>query len=314
MKTHASIWLGVSLLGLCAGLGLACSEREPAAGEETAPALTALRQEITVARERIPRVFEAVQAVRQELPALDRAKRGRYAIVTPLLRSLGPEALLPMLEALLDEPDAALGDTARIAWRVGLLEAVGRLRDARSVPVLERMLDRASEPPVARAATEALGKLGTDRSIERLLRLARTPTAKGRAVLSGLGEARRLEVASFLGDVLRKRPDRETARVAIRSLRTLGNAWAWQTDAVAAAGDGDAVRRASAEILIGSFAASRGNDQLREAAAKALLVVDHPDTPALIEAARGRAGPAQSAALDELAERFADNPLHRYAR
>jgi hypothetical protein len=92
----------------------------------------------------------------------------------------------------------------------------------------------------------------------------------------------------------------------VKSLGHVGSAWAWKT--LADRSDEAASRETAARALVTAFVQYDG--EVREAAAKALLVVDDSHTVALIEAAR-RGAPADVAlALDELARRVANNPTH----
>ncbi len=88
-----------------------------------------------------------------------------------------------------------------------------------------------------------------------------------------------------------------------------GSAWAWKTPIVKASGDENAVRAAAARALIASYLRYEGETRL--AIGKAVLLVDHPDTPTLIAAQKKTARGEQIAALDELAAKFQKSPIHR---
>ena len=65
-------------------------------------------------------------------------------------------------------------------------------------------------------------------------------------------------------------------------------------------------RRPAAEALVRAFVSWDG--EVRQAASNALMVVDEPSTPTLIETAKKSASPEQQPPLDALAHRFANNP------
>jgi hypothetical protein len=113
-------------------------------------------------------------------------------------------------------------------------------------------------------------------------------------------------IAHTLADRLRGKPDDATAKHVVKSLGQVGNAWAWKT--LADRGDEPAARETAAKALVAAYVQYGG--EVREAAAKALLVVDDAHTTTLVEAARRGASPDVALALDELAQRLASNPTH----
>jgi hypothetical protein len=268
-----------------------------------------LAVEIDKARKEQPAAFSAVSTVKDRLPELEAHKRGRYANVGPLLKTIGPAALFPMLELIaFDGPSR--GDLSEAAWtafRSGLLEAVGVLRDPRAGPVLLAVLEgNEREFHVLRSAAEALGYLGDDSSTANLVALARTRGPKQEAVLAGMGSCRRLSVAQALASELAGHPAAGTAEYVVKSLGDVGNAWAWKTPGASAKGEEGAVRQTAARALVAAFISYGG--PVRQAASNALLVVDDPSTPALIRTAQQGASPDVSASLATLATRFERNP------
>lgn len=301
----------LSALGLLAGEAMAAEGVLIGSGRLPAAARTTLVAEIQKARAATPAAFDKLDDLRKQLPEIDAAKRGRLAAMTPALKALGTDALLPMLEELAVESDGrgSLTETAWLAWRVALLEAVGALRDPRSAAVLTAILESPqTELPIVQAAAEALGKLGTDAAAAKLSALAAVAGPKQAGVLAGMGECRRASIAGALAGAIAPLPaDGEAAKRILRSLGNVGSAWAWKTPVVAASGEEAATRKAAATALMGAFVASSGD--VRRLAADAILVVDDPSTPALIAAARKGASAALHAELDALAARFAQSPI-----
>lgn len=273
-------------------------------------ARTSLLGEIAKAKKESPAAFKALTQVHGRLPALDAQKRGRFPLVTPLLRSLGRESLMPMLEQIaVDAPARGeLSDAAWSAWRAGLIEAVGELRDGRSAPVLTAILDGdESDAMVVRAASAALGQLGDDASAQKLVSLSKSATgARLSAIVAGMGECHRAAIADALGGKLGAHPDDALAKTTVKALGSVGSSWAWKTPQVAVSGEEAPTRAAAAKALVAAFVAYEG--EVRAAAATQILVVDDPSTPALISAAKQSASPTLAAQLDRLAERFAKNP------
>lgn len=303
-------------LGLVLALALMASAgRADAAGllldanELPAPTRTTLAREIAAARAATPELFRQVHEVAARAEELDAASRLRGAPLTRHLKALGPRALMPMLEMLAFDAHAPadLTPTARAALRVGLLEAIGIVRDARAIPVLARVLDRERDLDHVRASAEALSRIGTDVAIAAVtsaLSAAKDDAGRERAILTGLGDARRESVARLLAARLDAGPEESTARVLARSLGGVGNAWAWRT--MSSRSEEAASREIAARALLRAFL--RYSGETRKAAEKALLVVDAPQTPALVAEARRAANADTAPALDALAARLAKNP------
>lgn len=269
-----------------------------------------LAKDVADARARTPEVFHAVDDVVSHAEEIDARSRVRGMPLTQRFRALGPNALYPMLEIVSGAKPlpAALSTSAEGAVRVGLLEAIGSIRDDRAVPVLERELAQASDVRIVRAASTALARIGSDaayRILEReQLAAQKTNVERERAILEGLHDCRRTPAAKLLVARLDAGADDATARILLRSLGGAANAWAWR--ALPASPEMTTTQNIASSALLRAFATKTGD--LRETAAKALLVVDDPTTPQQIAQLRTKASPDLAGALDELARRFRDNP------
>jgi hypothetical protein len=222
--------------------------------------------------------------------------------VGPELERLGPTALLPMLDALAFHAPALEGggtSLERSALVVGLLDAVGAIGDARSLPVLRATLEgalAASDATVARAAAQALGKLGSDAAFAALSAHTKDGDPLRAASIAGLGECRRLDSAQRLAALLGAAGD-EDARVVAAALAQVGSRFVWQAMGPAAAPQGLAVRAVAARALVAAYAARPAT---RARVGAAILAVAHPDTPAIVADARRGADATTAAALDDL--------------
>jgi len=317
MSTMMKLSLGISL-----ALALATTTVQASAAglvldssELAAKSRSSLKADIEKARIETPELFRQVYDVAKRAGELDAGSRRPGAPLTMHFKVLGPRALMPMLELLAFEGHAPtdLTPTARAALRVGLLEAVGIIRDARAVPVLARVALRDRDVDTTRAAADALGRIGTDEAFGALvaaLESADAATAAGgervHALLAGVGSSRRSDGTTLLAKRLDAHPDAATAKAAAKALGTAGNAWAWKT--LSSRTDEAAVRELAARALVKAYVAYSG--EARSAASNALMVVDDAHTAALISDARRTASADQAAALDELAARFAANPTH----
>ncbi len=259
-----------------------------------APLAATTVRDIAVARTNDPNSFLAVRSIISQARELDAKARGGKAPVASYLAKLGSKAVLPMIEMMND-------GTAAPARR-DVIEALGLLRDPRALPLLENVLDEEGDDATTRAAAEAVARYGNDEAMTRIEgALARSKSAsRTNAILAGIGECRRVRMAN----VLARHATKGDAKVVARSFGRIGNAWAWKT--VADKSEEAAVREIAARNLVAMFV--RGDDEARNAASNALMVVDDPHTNALIAEAKKGASPELASALDALAARFAQNP------
>ncbi len=273
-----------------------------------AQARTELRANIDKARLSDPAAFRDVRDVFAGAREADRHARGRKAPTSLRLAGMGTKALLPMLELVaFDAPPLAPGETAaeRASATRDLVEAIGLLRDTRAMPVLVAVLARENDFETTRAAAEAIARLDSAEAAATLVSsVSKASGERATAILSGMGSCHRSVVAQTLSDRLAAHPDDTVARHVIKSLGHVGGAWAWKS--LPDRGEEAAARETAARALVVGYVKYDG--EVREAAAKALFVVDDLHTNALIEAARRSAGAEVALALDELARRFAQNP------
>jgi hypothetical protein len=291
-------------LSLCASLGSGAGVAQSATPSAIlAPSIkldrAAWAASIASARLRSPASFTIVGAVRGQLLSLDAHKRGPLAPIPARLQGLGKDAVEALAEQLLND-DTTLPESARTAWRAGILETLGALRDPRTRELAAPLLDD-PDYVVARAAAEAIGKLGDDAAV---IILAPRIAAQQKSAIDG--SCRRRGIASALAGVVAARPSTEIAKVTAKALGELGASWAWKTGKVPAPAEEHDVRSMAARSLIALFVGYDG--EVRLAASNALMVVDDPSTPALIAAAKSSASSDTIAALDSLAARFGRNP------
>lgn len=320
---RTSTRLGLSLaLALALGLGATAeAQAHPLGGvdaSELAPAArSALTTDIARARTETPELFRQVAEVAKKANELDAASRLPGAPLTMQFKPLGHRALLPMLDMLAfgTNVPSDLTATAKSALRVGLVEAIGIVRDARAVPVLAKLsLKESSDAELTRASADALGRIATDDAMVALGSALTTAEHAGgdryHALLMGLGASRRPDAVALLSKKLDAAPSEATARAIAKSLGIAGNAWAWKT--VADRTHEASVRSSAARSLVRIYASYAGD--ARSAAAKALLVVDAADTSSLIASLIGEARKSANAdtqvALDSLTARLAKNPTH----
>lgn len=269
-----------------------------------------LKAEIDAAKKTSPGAFQSVEDIRANMATIDARKRGGVAPVALLFKPMGAQALWALVEhaAFNSPPRGELSQSAWTAWQMGLLEAIGVLRDARTLPVFAAALkpSNALADNVARAAAQGLARLGTEDAAQLLVKLS-SDSVRGRAVQSAMGSCRRLVVAQALSALADGAKDEEHARIIAKQLGEVGNSWAWKTPAMKlAAAEEGAVRQVAAEALLRIFVRFEG--LARQAASNALMVVDAPTTSSLIAASSREATGDTKTALAKLADRFERNP------
>ena len=267
---------------------------------------TVFAQEIEQARTLHASAFENVQDIVDRAAEIDRTKRGRLAPFTLFFKRAGDDTLFALIEQVAFQPTARgeLRDSAWIALQSGLLEAIGRHRDARAIPVLEAVLrGEETEFYIIQAAASALGKIANNQSVEILMELANLRGDKQIAILAGMGSCRRAAVAAFLAEKLNQSTSMRQADILVHSLEEVGNEWAWETPAIRVyAEEEEATRSIAAQALLHAY--MRFDDSVRTRIATALMVVGHSDTPSLIHAANAKASKEDKMMLEGLLQRF----------
>lgn len=266
------------------------------------------------AREQHPMAFDGVARLYAAMPELEATKRGRLAVVGPALTALGDDVIPAILERLVlaDPGSKDLTPSALAAWRIGLLDAAGKLRDPRTARILEAVCRNPRvDTGILTAAAAALGRLETDSAATVLVELSRQPNDRGRAVLAGMGHCRRLTVVQRLAEALNVQSDGAAHREVARSLATAASGPVWRAGLAQNPDEGPEIRAIAARALLDDFIVR--SELERPALVTAILVVDHPTTPEMIENERATADPGTLVALDYLERRVEDNPVGRMA-
>jgi hypothetical protein len=315
-KMRQSAWVrGVVIVAIATAAatvsGSACARGAVLSPSDVpAAARSQLESAVAQARKDDPKSFEDVAALRRRLPELDAQKRGDVVTVALPLEDMGPRALWPIVEELVfaAQPPTDLSPGAWRDWRVALIEALGLLHDVRTEPIVLALLARNdADVPLLRASVEAAGRLGTRAVITKMLALKPADAALRRAVWEGMGECHQLACVQALSVALTTGRDAETTAIVARSIGRSASSWAWQTPALAATGEGPAVRAAAAKALMNALpAASPGAS--RESLFRALGVVEDRSTAQLARDLRKKADPELARDLDKLIDRLTASP------
>jgi len=304
---RATIWsLTAAVLAACftfltpqsaAADGIAVADSQIPAAERSN-----LWSEIEAYRGTHPGIFEQVRNVQGHRPEVYNKRRNPIPFVGPELRRLKQAALLPMLEVLAFQAPqrGALTDREWRALHVGLLEAVGVIRDRRASTVLQQAFENATHPEVIHAAGEALGRLCDDSSYKLLSK--RVAGSKKLGAMVGLGQCRRIDSTEQLAQMLENATDEAEAAVLAEALGVAASSWAWQTYGKAAQAQGLKVRRIAATALVPAFIRHQG--KARKAVRIGLTMAEYPGTAQLVRQHRHQADEATARALDRLVVRI----------
>jgi hypothetical protein len=175
-------------------------------------------------RARRPDAYGRVADLEGLRPEFYRRTRAGRPSVALELRGMGPEALLPMLDALaLSGYPRALSAEEGAALRLGLLEAVGNLGDARSLPVLRGVFATAAEAPELRAAARGLARVCQD--ADRRALMGATGARRDPAA-AALGLCAHPEAAQWLVAQLEATADPAHATALATGLAESASSWA----------------------------------------------------------------------------------------
>lgn len=242
-----------------------------------AQARASLLAQITKYKAQNPAIFQQVRSVKGHRPELYMKFRNPVPLVGRELRHLGSDALLPMLEALaFDAPPVdGLKQNEIDALRVGLLEAVGMLRDLRSEVVLEAVFAGDHSRWVNIAAAEAVGRLCTTRGLSRLA--SALDTKSRNHAIAGLGQCRKHTSAKLLAGLLDKTKTASEADAIAAAMGSLGSRWAWRAlarrDGKTRLAEGEAVRTVIAEALVRNYDRFSGETRKRHREAISMVAI-----------------------------------------
>ena len=269
---------------------------------------------ISDAKQADPEPFRVLKRLESQMPALNAQKRGRFVPVTRSFRHYQHRALPAIVERLVFNGGeiSTLSEDAKTAFLTGIVQVLGEFVDVRVEPVLHALLDApsVSEFHLVYVVSGALGWHRTAAAERHLLSAAAEPGERQFGVLAGLGQLHTTSAVERLAVALRDETDAQRRKWLIRSVRDAGNRGFWRIARTSSdAAEEWSVRLAAMQVLVDGFITS--TDDVQAAAANAIMVVDHPDTPAALLKAQYNASPALTRALVALQERFANPPLMR---
>jgi hypothetical protein len=262
-----------------------------------------LQQEIATAKVQNPAVFEQIRNISGHKPETYKRFRNPIPLVGRELRRFGPAGLMPMLEALAfdmwERGDAT--DAEWLAVKVGMLEAVSVLHDARSQSVVEAAFANAKHAKVMSTAAEAVGALCMVNKAEVKVLQKALSTSKRSAAIVGLGNCRTVEAAQILATELDSAKTEAEADHIARALGTVSSSWAWRAMGTKSQVEGLNTRRIASEALVRSFVRFRTAG--REGARVGITMAQHPDIRSIADLNRGAASHAVLGKLGRLVDR-----------
>jgi hypothetical protein len=283
--------------------GLAASPADVPAAQRTA-----LKTQIDAYRQSNPEAFDAITNLQGIRPEVYGRFRNPIPLVGRELRRKGKTVLLPMLDALVFQaPNMPLSARERRALEVGMLEAVGSLRDARSSAPLAAVFKRHGDAAVSHraavstAAARALGQLCDAPALATLQ--GGLGDARRAAAIEGLGQCRRLEAAQRLAAELDAASNAAEATRIADALGKLGSSWAWQAKGKSARATGLKVREVVSSALVRNLGRHVGT--ARKASLRGLSMASHPDIATIAQRHRGSLDRSAAQQLDGVVARIA---------
>jgi hypothetical protein len=293
----ASAALLLSTAAFADGIVIATSKVAPAARTSLSKDIAAAKRDHATVRAKV----RDVQGVKKEVYG---KRQNPIPYAAGELRALGKDALVPMLESLaFDASQPGLDAREKEALAVGMLSAVGDIRDARSTSVVSAIFEaETGSTPIAIAAATALGK----RCDATELKLLETHSAEGDklrlAAIEGLGECRRKDGAKKLASILASADDQATQAATVRSLGVVGSSWAWVALGKDQEQKGIEVRTMASDALLSFFVK---NTSLRTETRRAFLKCEAPNALEQIQSAKRGADASTVKALEEIEARLA---------
>ncbi len=248
---------------------------------------TSLESEIAAAKTSKRDLRDRVRDVQGVKPEVYKQAQNPVPEASRELVRLGKDALVPMLEALaFDAPQRTLAANEAEALTIGMLHAVGKIRDAKSSPVLRAVFDaQSSSTPVAVAAAVALGQLCGDAERSALEGQLAEGKPLRQAAVAGLAECRNADAVTLLAP-LSKDQTASIRKEAVKALGTVGAAWAWKAKGDAKAAEALMVRNAAASALLDAWLA---NADIRTEAKRAMLRTESTTLLANVKKAKNAA-------------------------
>lgn len=226
------------------------------------------------------------------------AGRRNEAVLSRSLRALGQRQPAVLIDALALGLRVDVPNDLRATVDTALVEALGRLKSGRALPVLRAAFVGQAADSTRVAAARGLAASCRDPEAKLLLGHAITGDPLFRAAVEGLGRCLRADAAERLGDLLSAAPDSASARPIAAALGRLASQRIWTAPIRRDDPAGVRVRATAVRALAGAIARLDDAELPR-----ALAVVNHPETPAFLDRARAAAGPAGRVRLDRAASR-----------
>lgn len=280
-----------------------------------------LQREVALAHVSVPAMFDVVANVKGCTAAGTLRNRANRPECTRELRALGAPALIPMLQALALESAgrAYATETEKLAYARGLIEATMVLRDPRARGVMTAIFTHATDGGLQILSAEALGRLGSDADVKLLSQHLDANDSLRIAAIKGLAWAVRVDSTQILADLLLSNarlaaPSLQQTEIIAQALGASSSSWGWQARVSSArhvsvaraeevAAVGKQVQTIAMKALVAAYAISPV--KARAHLERALMLAEHPETVATLQALRGSVNAETQAALDKFAAHFA---------
>ena len=256
-------------------------ERPTEARASEAACVVVPEVEALVATERAanPEAFAAFDRIVRRW--LDARSPGRdQALLSRWLRDLGKAGAGPMIDLLAVSGFAEpLHVTARASLQTAVTEALARLDDARSAPVLRALFERADAAPVRAAAARGLARACREADLSLLLTHAAHADPLVDAASAGLGRCLRLPAAERLAALLDAAPNADRAAGIATALGVLASDLVWRAPSRRDDPEGEKIRTLAAESLARARVRFPGVHEID----RSIRMIRHPRMAELLE-------------------------------
>lgn len=243
-----------------------------------------LEQKVAKAKVQYPDAFVRIRQLKGHQPSVYKRYRSQKPSVVKELRALGPGAGWAMIDAIVFD-SLPRGSATAEEWRAvqqGLVIALGELKMTDAAPVFQRIFDDPSaSDQLVQSAAVAMGRLGGMQQRASLMQALKKSGKKRDGALWGLRHVRAVPIVDAIVPLLESDSE-QTVVLAANALGYQGSSWAWKTGNAGQSAEQMPIRTRCMNALLKVYL--RSESEAREAIARALTMVEHPQTLAKIDA------------------------------
>lgn len=308
-------WTLVAVIGCIEVIGVGAWAKEAGVARIALPddLRLSLQTQVNEAKGLDPGAFADLLRVKASLPTRESLSRGGGVVDWRPVRDLGSRAFWPIVDELVLAPEKSVGlpESLEAGWRIGLLHALGYLRDRRAEPVLRAIVEASEEPKMIVAAAAAISRNCDDSNLDFLLERAEPGMRNHHAVLQGMAYCHRYRAALRVSEQLLQEEDQIKRIELVEALGGIGTSSVWEMPRIAESGEGEATRETAASTLIDALVHFRDPLTTRFIT-EALLVIDWDGTSSALQDRADQVELDLKGDVLKVKQRFEDSTLRRF--